>query len=134
MREVKAFPIAIIDEDYEGKHSAGRGMQQLAAAIEKEGFRVVGGISYKDARRLAEHIRGCYEIVQGAWQSAPVPHGLNAMSKGRIRTRGYSLSVHREGRNLVGTFSTSADAALPNGTSSVSRPIRALRVGCESRE
>src|SRR6478735_624005 len=54
MREVKAFPIAIIDEDYEGKSAAGRGMQQLAAAIEKEGFRVVSGITYKDARRLVK--------------------------------------------------------------------------------
>ena len=53
MHEVEAFPIAIIDEDYEGRSAAGRGMQQLAAAIEKEGFRVVGGISYKDAQRLA---------------------------------------------------------------------------------
>src|SRR6476659_3516891 len=47
-----AFPIAIIDEDYEGKHAAGRGMRQLAQAIEKQGFRVVSGLSYKDARRL----------------------------------------------------------------------------------
>ncbi|MEQ1953567.1 arginine/lysine/ornithine decarboxylase [Mesorhizobium sp. CN2-181] len=54
MREVQAFPIAIIDEDYEGKNAAGRGMQQLAAAIEKEGFRVVGGVTYKDAQRLAK--------------------------------------------------------------------------------
>ncbi|TIM39443.1 Orn/Lys/Arg decarboxylase N-terminal domain-containing protein [Mesorhizobium sp.] len=54
MREVQAFPIAIIDEDYEGKSAAGRGMQQLAAAIEKEGFRVVAGLTYKDARRLAQ--------------------------------------------------------------------------------
>ena len=45
----KAFPIAIIDEDYEGKHAAGRGMQQLADAIEQEGFRVVAGLSYEDA-------------------------------------------------------------------------------------
>ena len=52
MEHQKAFPIAIIDEDYEGKHAAGRGMRQLAAAIEKEGFRVVGGVSYEDARRL----------------------------------------------------------------------------------
>ena len=52
MEFVKAFPIAIIDEDYEGKNAAGRGMQQLAAAIEKEGFRVVAGLSYEDARRL----------------------------------------------------------------------------------
>ena len=29
-------------------------MQQLAAAIEKEGFRVVSGLSYKDAGRLAK--------------------------------------------------------------------------------
>ena len=31
---LKAFPIAIIDEDLEGKHAARREMQQLAAAIE----------------------------------------------------------------------------------------------------
>ena len=31
-----------------------RGMRQLAAAIEKEGFRVVAGVSYEDARRLAD--------------------------------------------------------------------------------
>lgn len=54
MEFTQAFPIAIIDEDYEGKHAAGRGMRQLAAAIEKEGFRVVAGISYADARRLVE--------------------------------------------------------------------------------
>jgi arginine decarboxylase len=54
MEFVQAFPIAIIDEDYEGKHAAGRGMRQLAAAIEKEGFRVVAGISYADAQRLVE--------------------------------------------------------------------------------
>jgi arginine decarboxylase len=54
MEFLQAFPIAIIDEDYEGKQAAGRGMRALAAAIEKEGFRVVAGISYEDARRLAE--------------------------------------------------------------------------------
>src|SRR5690349_10486241 len=54
MREVQGFPIAIIDEDYEGKSAAGRGMQQLAAAIEKEGFRVVAGVTYKDAQRLVK--------------------------------------------------------------------------------
>lgn len=48
MQFLQAFPIAIIDEDYEGKGAAGRGMRQLAAAIEKEGFRVVAGISYED--------------------------------------------------------------------------------------
>jgi hypothetical protein len=40
----QAFPIAIIDEDYKGKSAAGRGMRQLAAAIEKEGYRVVAGV------------------------------------------------------------------------------------------
>lgn len=54
MRSVQAFPIAIIDEDYEGRNAAGRGMQQLAAAIEAQGFRVVTGVSYGDARRLVE--------------------------------------------------------------------------------
>jgi arginine decarboxylase len=50
----KAFPVAIIDEDYEGKSAAGIGMRQLASAIEKEGLRVVAGVSYADAQRLAE--------------------------------------------------------------------------------
>ena len=52
MEFYQAFPIAIIDEDYEGKNAAGRGMRQLAAAIEKQGFRVVAGLAYEDARRL----------------------------------------------------------------------------------
>ena len=53
MQFQQAFPIAIIDEDYEGKQ-AWIGMRQLAEAIEKEGFRVVAGVSYADAKRLAE--------------------------------------------------------------------------------
>ena len=52
MEHQKAFPIAIIDEDYDSRRAAGLGMRQLADAIEKEGFRVVGGVSYEDARRL----------------------------------------------------------------------------------
>ena len=65
----KAFPIAIIDEDYEGKHAAGRGMRQLAEAIEKEGFRVVSGLSYADAQRLVEvfNSESCWLVsVDGA--------------------------------------------------------------------
>jgi len=50
MEFLQAFPIAIIDEDYEAKRAAGRGMRMLAAAIEKEGFRVVAGLSYTDAQ------------------------------------------------------------------------------------
>ncbi|MBS3647071.1 hypothetical protein KEU06_00330 [Pseudaminobacter sp. 19-2017] len=67
---------SIIDEDYEGRHSAGRGMQQLAAAIEKEGFRIVGGINYKDARRLAEifNSKSCWLIsVDGSEDESPFP-------------------------------------------------------------
>lgn len=52
MEFLHAFPVAIIDEDYDGKHAAGRGMRQLAAAIEKERFRVVASLCYEDARRL----------------------------------------------------------------------------------
>ena len=69
MEFVKAFPIAIIDEDYEGKHAAGRGMRQLAEAIEKEGFRVVAGLSYADAQRLVEvfNSESCWLVsVDGA--------------------------------------------------------------------
>jgi arginine decarboxylase len=52
MEFYKAFPVAIIDEDYEGKSAAGIGMRRLAEAIEKEGLRVVAGVSYADAQRL----------------------------------------------------------------------------------
>jgi arginine decarboxylase len=55
---LQAFPVAIIDEDYDGKRAAGRGMRQLAAAIEKEGFRIVAGLSYDDARRLVNESAG----------------------------------------------------------------------------
>ena len=73
MEFLKAFPIAIIDEDYEGKHAAGRGMRQLAEAIEKEGFRVVAGLSYADAQRLVEvfNSESCWLVsVDGAEASA----------------------------------------------------------------
>ena len=68
----KAFPIAIIDEDYESKHAAGIGMRQLAAALEKEGFRVVAGVSYADAQRLVEvfNSESCWIVsVDGAENS-----------------------------------------------------------------
>src|SRR3954463_15323081 len=64
-----AFPVAIIDEDYESKNAAGRGMRQLAAAIEKEGFRVVAGVSYEDARQLVNtlNVESCWLVsVDGA--------------------------------------------------------------------
>jgi len=53
MEFLQSFPIAIIDEDFGGLDAAGRGMRQLATAIEREGFRVVSGVGYEDARRLA---------------------------------------------------------------------------------
>jgi arginine decarboxylase len=65
----QAFPIAVIDDDYEGKHAAGRGMRQLAEAIQKEGFRVVTGLAYEDARRLVNvmNTESCWVIsVDGA--------------------------------------------------------------------
>jgi arginine decarboxylase len=65
----QAFPIAIIDEDYEAKQAAGIGMRQLAEAIEKEGFRVIAGVSYQDAKRLAEvfNSEACWLVsVDGA--------------------------------------------------------------------
>src|SRR5580765_8113809 len=64
-----AFPVAIIDEDFEAKTAAGRGMRQLSQAIEKEGFRVVSGLSYADAERLAEifNTESCWLVsVDGA--------------------------------------------------------------------
>jgi len=66
---VQAFPVAIIDDDYDGKQAASRGMRMLAEAIEKEGFRVVAGLSYEDARRLVNvfNTESCWLIsVDGA--------------------------------------------------------------------
>ena len=57
MEFFKAFPIAIIDEDYEGKQASGIGMRQLAEAIEKEGFRVVAGVSYADAAAVSRGVQ-----------------------------------------------------------------------------
>jgi len=53
MQFAQAFPVAIIDDDFDGKTAAGRGMRQLATALEKEGLRVVSGLSYDDAERLS---------------------------------------------------------------------------------
>ena len=73
MQFQQAFPIAIIDEDYEGKHAAGRGMRMLASAIEKEGYRVVAGISYADAQRLVEvaHNESAWLISVDGAESGP---------------------------------------------------------------
>src|ERR1043165_5811037 len=69
MEFVQEFPIAIIDEDIGGTSATGRGMQQLAAAIEKEGFRVVSGIGFADAEGLARvfNNESCWVVsVDGA--------------------------------------------------------------------
>jgi arginine decarboxylase len=73
MEFLKAFPVAIIDEDYEGKHAAGRGMRQLAEAIEKEGFRVVAGVSYADAQRLVEvfNSESCWLVSLDGTEAGP---------------------------------------------------------------
>jgi len=62
--DLHSFPIVIIDEDYNGDQAAGRGMRQLAAAIEKEGFRVVSGVSYADAERLVNvmNVESCWLV------------------------------------------------------------------------
>ena len=73
MEFYRSFPVAIIDEDFEGKKAAGRGMRALAEAIEKEGFRVVGGIDYEDARRLVHvfNTESCWLIsVDGSENTA----------------------------------------------------------------
>ena len=69
----QAFPIAIIDEDYEGRSAAGRGMRQLAAEIEKSGFRTVTDLSYEDARRLVNifNIESCWLVSVDGTESTP---------------------------------------------------------------
>src|SRR4051812_38276952 len=49
----QAFPIVIIGEQSDGNHAAGRAVKQLADALGQQGFRVVTGVGYQDARRLA---------------------------------------------------------------------------------
>src|SRR4051812_40843754 len=49
----QAFPIVIIGEHLDGKHAGGRAVRQLADALGDQGFRVVTGVGYHDARRLA---------------------------------------------------------------------------------
>jgi arginine decarboxylase len=73
MELMQAFPVAIIDEDFEGKSAAGRGMRQLAAAIEKEGYRVVAGVSYADARRLVNvfNNESCWLISVDGTEATP---------------------------------------------------------------
>ena len=69
MEFYQAFPIAVIDEDFEAANAAGRGMRELAKAIEGQGFRVVAGIGYEDARRLVHifNTESCWLVsVDGA--------------------------------------------------------------------
>lgn len=56
MEFLQAFPIAIIDEDFEGKHAAGRGMRQLAEA-HPDGYARLG---LKD---FCEHVHKAYREV-----------------------------------------------------------------------
>ena len=48
------FPIVIIDEDFRSENASGFGIRALAAAIEKEGFEVVGATSYGDLSQFAQ--------------------------------------------------------------------------------
>jgi len=76
MEFLQAFPIAIIDQDSGSDSATARGMRQLAAAIEKEGFRVVSGIGYSDAERLASvfNSESCWVVsVDGAAASGAAP-------------------------------------------------------------
>jgi arginine decarboxylase len=92
---LQQFPIAIIDEDFERSSAAGRGMQQLAAAIQNEGFRVVSGIGYADAERLAGifNSEACWLVsVDGAEDGPDIWVRLEKMLVGK-RTRNDRLPI-----------------------------------------
>jgi arginine/lysine/ornithine decarboxylase len=95
MEFTQAFPIAIIDEDYEGKRAAGRGMRMLAAAIEKEGFRVVAGISYDDAQRLVEvaNNESCWLVSIDGAEAGPAQWELLEDVLARKRRRNVQLPI-----------------------------------------
>ena len=48
------FPIVIIDEDFRSENTSGLGIRALAAAIESEGFEVLGVTSYGDLSQFAQ--------------------------------------------------------------------------------
>jgi ornithine decarboxylase/arginine decarboxylase len=48
------FPIVIIDEDFRSENASGFGIRALAAAIEKEGFEVLGATTYTDLSQFAQ--------------------------------------------------------------------------------
>ena len=48
------FPVVIIDEDFRSENASGLGIRALAAAIEKEGFEVLGVTSYGDLSSFAQ--------------------------------------------------------------------------------
>ena len=48
------FPIVIIDEDFRSENTSGLGIRALAAAIEKEGFEVLGATAYGDLSQFAQ--------------------------------------------------------------------------------
>ena len=48
------FPIIIIDEDFRSENTSGLGIRALAAAIETEGFEVLGATSYGDLSQFAQ--------------------------------------------------------------------------------
>src|SRR4030095_5631050 len=95
----QAFPVAIIDEDYEGQHAAGRGMRQLAAAIEKEGFRVVAGVGYEDALRLAEvfNSESCWLVSVDGAEAKPGQWKLLEEVLAAKRSRNDRLPIFRFG-------------------------------------
>src|ERR1700745_3757770 len=103
MKSIQAFPIAIIDEDYEGKHAAGRGTQQLAAAIEKEGFRTVAGLSYKDAQRLGNvfNNESCWLISVDGWEDAPTRWAVLEEVLAAKRSRNERLPIFLFGDELT---------------------------------
>ncbi len=48
------FPIVIIDEDFRSENTSGLGIRALAAAIESEGFEVLGVTAYGDLSQFAQ--------------------------------------------------------------------------------
>ena len=48
------FPIVIIDEDFRSENVSGLGIRALAAAIEAEGFEILGATSYGDLSQFAQ--------------------------------------------------------------------------------
>ncbi|MBX3635457.1 MAG: lysine decarboxylase, partial [Rubrivivax sp.] len=101
------FPIVIIDEDYRSENTSGFGIRALAAAIEKEGFEVLGATSYGDLSQFAQQQSRASafilsiddeEIIAGDEESLAVQNLRKFIQEIRLRNAEIPIYIYGETR------------------------------------